>query len=148
MSIGENIKKIRKSKGLTQKELGELLGKTQQFIAKLEKDMHSPNFATLHKVANALDVYISDLIGGGVDLPYDWENIANDNGIAPPNDFDGTPEEWFKAVNTIHKEGLEESSDPKYYLGFHFDKLNITGKWEAVKRVEELTELKKYTDKD
>ena len=37
MNIGENIKKMRQFRKLTQKELAQKLGKTQQFIGKLEK---------------------------------------------------------------------------------------------------------------
>lgn len=116
MSIGENIRKIRKSKGLTQKELGELLGKTQQFIAKLEKDMHSPNFTTLHKIAAALDVSIYDLQGAS------WMNKAAE-------------------LNRTHKEKTQVLLD-------HYNKLNELGKDKVIERAEELTELKKYTDKD
>ena len=43
MSIGENIRKLRKSQGLTQKELANKLGKTPQYISKLEKDINHPN---------------------------------------------------------------------------------------------------------
>ncbi len=38
MSIGKNIAKYRKTRGLTQEELGTLLGVTNQAVSKWESD--------------------------------------------------------------------------------------------------------------
>ena len=116
MNIGGNIKKIRKSKGLTQRQLAEKMGVTQQFIGKLEKNINSPNFTTLQKIANALDVSIYDLQGAS------WMNKAAE-------------------LNRTHKEKTQVLLD-------HYNKLNDLGQDKAIERVGELTELKKYTDKD
>ena len=62
MSIGENIKYIRKSKGLTQKELAEKIGVTDSAITKYEKGDREPNWKTLNKIAEALGVTINDLV--------------------------------------------------------------------------------------
>lgn len=42
MAIGENIKKIRKEKGLTQKELGKLCGMSEAQIRHYELNYKSP----------------------------------------------------------------------------------------------------------
>ncbi len=147
MNLGEIIRKMRITKGLTQKALADKLGKTPQYVSKLEKSTNSPNISTLSRLAAALDVGLSDLLVDD-NMPSDWEDYANDNGIAPPNDFDGTQAQWFKAKMAVYDDGMRESSSPEYYLEFSFSKLNNTGKWEAVKRVSELTEIKKYTDED
>jgi len=63
MNIGENIKIIRTSKGLTQKELAEKLGKTPQYVSKIENNISSPNVKTIDKIAMALNVPIEDITG-------------------------------------------------------------------------------------
>ena len=62
MNIGENIKYIRKSKGLTQRELAEKIGVTDSAITRYEKGDREPNIETLNKIATALEVTINDLI--------------------------------------------------------------------------------------
>lgn len=56
MSVGENIKKIRKEKGLTQKKLGELSGINEVQIRQYELGNANPKIETLEKIANALQV--------------------------------------------------------------------------------------------
>lgn len=54
MSVGENIKIIRKEKGLTQKQLADKLGTTQQNLAQYENNKRKPKLETLQKIADAL----------------------------------------------------------------------------------------------
>lgn len=61
--IGDKIKQIRKQAGLTQKELAEQLGTTQQNLAQYESGKRNPKIETIEKIANALDVPVSYLIG-------------------------------------------------------------------------------------
>lgn len=56
VNIGSEIKHYRKAKGLTQKQLGTLLGSTQQMIAQYESGKHIPKVDTVNKIAKALDV--------------------------------------------------------------------------------------------
>lgn len=63
MGLGENIKQLRKNKGLTQKELGELVGVKAITIRKYESNEREPNVDTLNKIATALGVTINDLAG-------------------------------------------------------------------------------------
>lgn len=62
MTIGENIKRIRKEKGLTQKELGERLNMTQSAIGQFENDKTSPKIETVDKISAALGVNIVDIM--------------------------------------------------------------------------------------
>ena len=52
--LGQIIK-LRKQKGLSQKELAQKIGKKQQVISRIEQKEHSPSLATLSKLARALD---------------------------------------------------------------------------------------------
>ena len=59
MSIGENIRRIRKDKKLTQKELGEKLeGISQQQIGQWENGIKIPKLETIQKIATALEIHI------------------------------------------------------------------------------------------
>lgn len=56
MSIGKRIKMIRKSRGMTQEVLGNLVGLSGVAIMRYEKDQREPNQEIVTKIANALDV--------------------------------------------------------------------------------------------
>ena len=63
MDIGKKIKEARLSKGLTQEELGKLVGLQKSAIAKYENGrVVNIKRSTLQKLAMALDLRGSDLI--------------------------------------------------------------------------------------
>ena len=63
MSIGKNIAKYRKAKGLTQEELGAKLGVTNQAVSKWESEVSMPDVMLLPEIANALNITLYDLYG-------------------------------------------------------------------------------------
>ncbi len=67
MLIGENIRKIRKEKGLTQKKLGELSGINEVQIRQYEIGKAKPKIQTIEKIANALDIDVLSLLRGCLD---------------------------------------------------------------------------------
>lgn len=56
MPIGENIKKLRIEKGLTQKQLGDLCGMADSAIRRYESGRGNPTEKTLKRIAAALNV--------------------------------------------------------------------------------------------
>ncbi len=56
---GECIRKIRRKRNLTQKQLGELCGIDEANIRKYELGKQNPRYETLEKIANALSIPIS-----------------------------------------------------------------------------------------
>ncbi len=79
MTVGENIKQARKEKGITQKELGIMLGGiSQQQIGQWETGKANPKFETIKKIADALNIDVLYLLC--ID-EYDIEtvNISNQN---------------------------------------------------------------------
>lgn len=62
MNVGENIKKIRKEKGMTQKELADKCNIIYQTIGKYERNILKPKYETLYKIAEALDVSLNMLL--------------------------------------------------------------------------------------
>ncbi len=67
MSIGKNIAHFRKEKGLTQTELGVLLGVSNQAVSKWETEMTMPDVMLLPDIAKALDVGIDALYAEATD---------------------------------------------------------------------------------
>lgn len=117
---GDNIKRIRIEKKLTQKKLGELCGIDEANLRKYENGRLKPSLNTIRKIAASLDVYLSDLID-------DWSKYS--------------PEEYAKDW----EDGLP-LDELKVLQDYRI--LNDNGKDEARKRVNELTEIPKYQKKD
>ena len=61
MTTGQRIKAARKAVGMTQKELGDKLGLSFQSIAQWENDLRNPKMETLERIADALDVPLSEI---------------------------------------------------------------------------------------
>lgn len=62
MNVGDNIKRYRNKKGMTQSELGNLIGKKEITIRKYENGGIDPNIKILTNIAKALDVSVEKLI--------------------------------------------------------------------------------------
>ena len=61
-NVGKNIKKFRKVKNLTQRQLAEKLLLSESFIAKLESTTHQTiSLDTIEQIAYVLEVDIRDL---------------------------------------------------------------------------------------
>lgn len=60
-NLSGDIRRIRKKRGLTQKQLGELCGIDEANIRKYENGKQNPKIGTLEKIANALQCSISIL---------------------------------------------------------------------------------------
>lgn len=58
--LGKRIKELRKQKGLTQEKLAELINMEQNSISIIESGRNFPTLATLEKIANILEVNLSD----------------------------------------------------------------------------------------
>lgn len=133
MTIGENIKYFRKKIGLTQRELAERCELATGTIQQYELRKRQPSIDQLRKIATALGVSLFHLTDG------DYSNFSSDE---LQNDF-------LKAaipLNNFHKIVVNESSEKENTLLANYRALNTEGKKEANKRVEELTEIKKYTE--
>ena len=63
MLIGDNIRRLRKERGITQKKLGELCGIAEPNIRKYESGKQNPKLETIEKIASALGVTAFDLMG-------------------------------------------------------------------------------------
>lgn len=76
IKLGENIKNARIKKNLTQAQLGELLGKSDNVITNWEKGTNRPDADTIKNLCTLLDISPNELLN--------WKNnnIANNITLA------------------------------------------------------------------
>ena len=72
--FGENLKTLRKQKGFSQEELATRLLVVRQTISKWEKNLSVPDADTLIRLAEILEVSVSELLGAKIEN----ENTASD----------------------------------------------------------------------
>lgn len=61
--ISENLSRIRKEQRYTQRELAELAGLNSNYYAKVERGDGMPSLKTIHKLAKALKVTATEIVG-------------------------------------------------------------------------------------
>lgn len=76
MTVGERIKQIRTSKGLSQKDVAEKLGVSQANYSQYEVCKRNAKIETLERIAKALGVSTSALI------PFERDSIPNESSLA------------------------------------------------------------------
>jgi len=60
-NLGQRIAVLRKSQGLTQEALAEIIGCSVEFISLVERGINAPSVAGLQGFADALEVEVRDL---------------------------------------------------------------------------------------
>lgn len=70
-----NVATIRRNQGLTQAELAEKCGVTQQAIQRVETGKVNPSFNLLLSLASALHVSTDELVNGNETT--EWEEVEN-----------------------------------------------------------------------
>lgn len=63
--VGENCMRIRVARGLTQEQLAERSGFSQQYISDLERGKRNPTIVTIYEIAQALGVSHLELVTPG-----------------------------------------------------------------------------------
>ena len=61
MTIGQNIKKYRKEKGLSQDELANKSAISRQLLNAFERGTRNPSAISLKSIADELDINVDDL---------------------------------------------------------------------------------------
>ena len=111
MTVGENIRRIRQERGLTLKQLGEMVGVSESYIRAYESGRRNPKMKSLEALAKALSVNV--------------EVLTN-------SDFDGV-----KAMHRLfqvfrqYSGHLFECQDPdgNDVVGIYFDTLSLMRSW-------------------
>ena len=63
MTIGERIKQARKARRMSQKELAEKIGVQPANISQFERGSRNPKLENINKIASALGILTSELLG-------------------------------------------------------------------------------------
>lgn len=87
MNLGENIRKYRIEKDKKQQEIYEAIGINQSTYSKIENNKYKMDVETLKKIANALEVDITKLIGEDkIEINHtNNDNSQGDSGIIVNN---------------------------------------------------------------
>jgi transcriptional regulator with XRE-family HTH domain len=59
--FGQELRRRRKAKGLTQPQLADASGLSEEWVRRIERGEASPSFDTLDALGSALDVSVADL---------------------------------------------------------------------------------------
>ena len=176
MTVGEKIKSIRKLKKISQQELGNMLGVSQAMIAQYENGKRIPKIETLIKIAEALDCEVSDINENIIVHRHTVRfGPAPENIEQYKKNSEAEKLIQKKALGEIISEGEQEKIDdyiehkskvlPRFreslekfsdvvdawgenVLIDRYRRLNSDGKNEAIKRIDELTEIPRYINPD
>lgn len=137
LSVGENIRRQRKKKGLTQKKLAEITKLNEVTIRSYEAGKYKPKIEALQKIADALEVSTDSLMN--------W-NKEDEN----------KRRVFYKAIEKLNSEDKEGNGDnylnlfesildtKKQQLIAHYDNLNDIGKDKAIEQLELLAKIPEY----
>ena len=64
LRLGQNIRSLRQQRGLTQEKLAELAGLHRTYLGGVERGERNISFINLNRVAQALEVNLSELVRG------------------------------------------------------------------------------------
>ncbi|MFV0552863.1 MAG: helix-turn-helix domain-containing protein [Anaerorhabdus sp.] len=112
MTFSENLKLIRKEKGITQEELADMLEVSRQAVSKWELDEGYPEVEKLMLLANKLNVSLDFLMGNSI---LNESNKSQTTGRILITSYDG------KSIINCHKITssnifVTKKGDPKYAL--------------------------------
>ena len=74
--LAENIKAIRKQRGMTQEELATRLNVVRQTVSKWEKGLSVPDADLLKRIAEILETDVSTLLGAPINTESNTNEIA------------------------------------------------------------------------
>lgn len=128
--IGNKVQNLRKNQGLTTKDLAKLSGIDETIIQCCEDGTDIIELETLKQIVVTLGASLFSIVD-------DWSIYPN-----RPDDFT-----WYAGnYSNLITAGEREQKYEENLLLADYRKLNIKGQSEARKRVNELTEIKKYTE--
>ena len=109
MLIGDNIRRFRKERGITQKKLGELCGIAEPNIRKDENGKQNPKLETIEKIASALGVTAFDLMG------IEYFDLKNPDAGRQYAEYDGF-QKYLQSMGFSIKEKQENEDSCSYVI--------------------------------
>ena len=95
--IGENIKRLREQKNLSQKELAGMIEVNPAQYGRVENNKVEPTLRTLLKIANALEVTLDDLVNPK-DNPFQDVQVKDKSLMSKVQLIDQLPDEEKNTV--------------------------------------------------
>ncbi len=71
--FGKQLQRLRTSRGLTQEQLAVAASLSRTFLTRLELGQHDPSLSTLVRVAKALRVSVTELLGESISAQQWWQ---------------------------------------------------------------------------
>lgn len=124
MAIGRKLKQILDERNITIKEFAQQIDVPPTTLYSfIKRDSENPKIDLMKRISHALNI--------------DINNLADTDELAII-DIKEHPEKW----------GIDKDKPGKDRIEHALKKLNSTGKEKAAERVEELTEIPRYTNPD
>lgn len=141
MNIGDNIRRARHKKGLSQKALGKLLEMSPVMISQYENGKRTPKFDTLTRFCTALECSIDDLTDpfpsvSSMSFSSGSKRLVGNGYLAP----DISPKELNEKLQNLPFEGVTEFEK----LIIYYNSLNDSGKDKLFEYFELLLDSPKY----
>ena len=130
IQVGNQIRKYREKRGLSQKAVAQLTGIPYSTYSNYENNNREPNIEQLQKIAEVLQVPVINFTHTGYVMGLKEEELRSG--------LDGM--KFGFVTQSIH----DFLAEDEYRLLSTYYKLNDEGRAEAINRVEELTEIKRY----
>ena len=140
MGIGENIKKYREERKMTQKEIASILEVEPATISKYESGMLEPNIESLKRLADTFNITVDKLINNKEELDISKINILNVLREQKEMKLKGNlyhNTQIIFAYNTNHIEGSKLTEDQTRYI---FETNTILFEGETIASVDDILE--------
>jgi transcriptional regulator with XRE-family HTH domain len=120
MNYGTRIKHRRQQIGISAEELANRIGKSRATVYRYENgEIEDMPITILDPLAKALHTTPAYLMGW-TDDPNDWGRIGNDEGIYPPNDYEGSYEDYVKFKVNQEQEDLLDDHDETLFEAIRY----------------------------
>lgn len=123
--VGQTIKTFRARKGLSLRDLSDMSGLSINAISKIERGENSPTVASLHKLAFALEIHITDLFQQqkqqfAVFVKSEETTSMESNGFTIESMGSGLPNQQLEPFRMIIAPHAGNISDPITHSGEEF----------------------------
>lgn len=162
MGFAEELYRLRKEAGLSQKELANKIGVAQASINYWEKNQRTPSISMVTLLADYFHISLESLLTGTEQTQFEEyernqsEEAAkkapkfffyDENGNKIESKNEEAPKWTDRSVSKAEAIANAEANELER-LQNAYKRLNRKGKIRAVERVEELTEILRYTQED
>jgi transcriptional regulator with XRE-family HTH domain len=93
MSLGQQLKKVRRSKGMTLQQVADGAGLSKSFVSQIESDRAKPSIASLKKIGDVLDIPLATL----------FDEETNNGTISPFGSIESDDPKALKEVRVVRR---------------------------------------------